>query len=143
MRSTGTLSGNQLSAAKHSLIAYWPDAPAGVSAALVIDDNTLEQDDYDYSGGTSKAALVGLNDNGNPNGIVGAYFQTFRVTNNTMRVGSGSGSADALVTANWPVGSPGYGDARATGNTMTDQRVVKTYFGNAARFSATTPNTLY
>ncbi len=143
MRSTGTLSGNHLSAAKHSLVAYWPDAPAGASASLVISGNVLEQDDCDYSGGTSKAALVGINDNGNPNGIAGAYFQTFRIQNNQMRVGAGSASTDALITANWPVGSPGYGDARATGNTMTDQRATKTYFGNASRFQATTPNTLY
>ena len=142
MRSTGVLSGNHLSAAKHSLIAYWPDAAAGASAALVITGNTLEQDDYDYIGGTSKAALVGINDNGNPNGIVGAYFQTYRIESNQMRVGSGSASTDALVTANWPVGSPGYGDARVTGNTMTDQRTVKTYIGNASRFAVTTPNTL-
>lgn len=143
MRSTGTLSGNQLSAAKHSLIAYWPDAPAGASGALVIDDNLLEQDDYDYSGGTSKAALVGLNDNGNPNGIAGAYFQTYRITNNQMRVGSGSVSADAMVTANWPTSSPGFGDALATGNTMTDQRATNAYFGNATRFDATSPNALF
>ncbi|MDF3059300.1 MAG: Ricin-type beta-trefoil lectin domain-like [Rariglobus sp.] len=142
MRSTGTLTGNQLSSAKHSLIAYWPDASAGASAALVVTGNVFEQDNYDYTGGTSKAALVGLNDNGNPNGIAGAYFQTYRIENNQMRTGTGCASADALVTANWPVGSPGFGDVRATGNTLTDQRAVKTYFGNASRFAATTPNTL-
>ncbi|MFA6961592.1 MAG: right-handed parallel beta-helix repeat-containing protein [Opitutaceae bacterium] len=142
MRSTGTLTGNTLAAAKHSLIAYWPDAPAGLSAALIITGNILEQDDYDYTGGTSKAAVIGINDNGNPNGIVGAYFQTYRIQNNQMRVGSGSASSDALVTANWPVGSPGYGDVHVTANTMTDQRAVKTYFGNASLFAVTTPNTL-
>lgn len=142
MRSTGTLTGNTLSAAKHSLIAYWPDAPAGASASLVISGNTLTQANYDYSGGTSKAAIVGLNDNGNPTGAVGAYFQVFRVQNNQMTVTNGSSSADALVTANWPVGSPGFSDARVTGNTMDDQRATNTYFGNASRFAATTPNTL-
>lgn len=142
MRSTGVISGNFLFGAKHSLIAYWPDAKAGLSSALVISGNTLTQDAYNYVGSTSKAAIVGLNDNGNPNGIVGAYFQTFRIENNQMLVGSGSTGTDAMVTANWPVGSPGFGDARVTGNVMTDQRPVPNYIGNASAFAVSAPNTL-
>ncbi len=143
MRNTGVISGNRLFAAKHSLIAYWPDAKAGASAALVISGNTLTQDTYNYTGGTSKAAIVGLNDNRNPNGIAGVYFQTFRIENNQMRVGPGSTSADALVTANWPAdNSPGFGNVRITGNTLSDQRTTKNYIGNASLITVSTPNTL-
>jgi parallel beta-helix repeat protein len=142
MRSTGTITGNTLSSCKHSLIAYWPDATAGASGALVISKNSLTQDNYDNIGGSSKGAIICINDNGNEHEATNPYFQTFRIEKNIMLVKPGSASTDAMVTANWSTSSLGYGDVRVTGNSMSDRRTTKNYFDNDDRFVAITPNTL-
>lgn len=139
VRSTGVISGNTLHSARRSVIAYWPDAPAGPSAALEITGNIISQFAYDYSQSYPQFALIAINDNNN--NTTDRYFQDFLIQNNQFLVSAGCTSNQAAVGANWGATTLGFGNVRLLDNSFTDQRTTPNHIGFPQRFSVISGNT--